>query len=65
MTANLEQAPRLLHSVPHAAELLDVSASTMKTMIREGEIGSVMLRGRRLVPHDVLLEYVADLKRAS
>jgi excisionase family DNA binding protein len=65
MTAHLEAAPRLLHSVDHAAELLDVSKSTMKTLLREGELASVMVRGRRLVPHEALVEFVARLRRSA
>lgn len=65
MTADLSAAPRLLHSIKHAADLLDVSPNTLKTLIREGDLASVMLRGRRLVPHEALLDYVARLRRTA
>lgn len=65
MTADLASVPRLLHSIKHAAEQLDTSQTTVKTLIREGDLASVMLRGRRLVPHEALLDYVARLRRTA
>lgn len=65
MTADLASTPRLLHSIKHAAEELDVSQNTVKTLIREGALASVMLRGRRLVAHEDLVAYVARLRRAG
>lgn len=65
MIRDLESAPRLLHNFDHAAEQLDVSKSTVKTLVRDGDLASVMLRGRRLVAHEDLLAYVARLRRAG
>lgn len=33
--------------------------------LHEGELASVMVRGRRLVPHEALLEFVARLRRSA
>lgn len=44
----------LLLSMNETAELLRVSVKTIKRMVAKGDITSVMLRGRRLIPYEIL-----------
>lgn len=55
-TATVPQ--RLAYPVPEAAALLGVSVSSTWEMIASGELRSVKIAGRRLVPHDVLVQFV-------
>lgn len=41
---------KLMASVDEAATALDVSRSTIWNLIKDGEIQTVKIRGRRLVP---------------
>lgn len=52
---------RLLHDLDQAAEQLSVSRRVVDRLIRDGELDSVKLGRRRLVPHDALEDYVARL----
>lgn len=58
-------ADRMLYTVPDAAEQLSVSEKTMRNLIREGQVESVLLGRRRLVPAQALAEYIERLRRAS
>lgn len=58
-------SPRLLHDLDEAADLLSVSRRVVESLIREGDLDSVKLGRRRLVPHDALQAYVARLVEAS
>lgn len=42
--------PRILHSKPEAAALLGISLRALDYMIAQGEIKTVKIRKRRLVP---------------
>lgn len=57
--------PRLLHDMDEAADLLSISRRVLDRLVREGEVGSVKLGRRRLVPHDALQDYVEHLRAAS
>jgi excisionase family DNA binding protein len=46
--------PRLLHSVRHAAEALDLGVSTVWAMIARGEIRTVQIGRSRRVPDEEL-----------
>lgn len=52
---------RLLHDLDQAAEQLSVSRRVVERLVKEGEIATVKLGRRRLVPDDALQEYVARL----
>lgn len=54
-----------LHSIPAAARELSVSARVLERLIAEGEIASVKIGRRRLVPDEALTDYIERLKRAS
>jgi excisionase family DNA binding protein len=49
------QAPPLLVSCNEAARLLGISRQTLEKMIYVGDVPSVVLRRRRLIPRDFLL----------
>lgn len=56
---------RLLYALPDAAEQLSVSARVLQRLIRDGEIDSVLIGRRRLVPAEALTEYIERIKAAS
>lgn len=56
---------RLLHDIPAAAAQLSVSAKVVERLIRDGEVESVLIGRRRLVPHDALEDYIARLRRSA
>lgn len=56
---------RILYDIPQAAEQLSISARVLQRLIREGEVATVLLGRRRLVPRDALTEYVERLQRAT
>jgi excisionase family DNA binding protein len=53
--------PRLLHTVEEAGERLSLSRSAVYELIREGEILSVKVGGRRRITQSALDAYVAGL----
>lgn len=56
---------RLMHTIPSAAEQLSISERVLADLIRTGEVESVKIGRRRLVPHDALTAYIERLRRAS
>lgn len=57
---------RLLYSITEAAEQLGgIGKSTVEELIRDGEIETVKIRRRRLVPAEALADYIERLKAAS
>lgn len=56
---------RLLYDLDTAAEKLSISRRVVDRLIRDGELDTVKLGRRRLVPHDALEDYVARLVKAS
>ena len=51
----------LMLTLPETAELLRVSLRTVKSMVAAGEIVSVKLHGRRLVPYEPLRRTVLEM----
>ena len=51
----------LLHTVPEAARMLSISAGTAWMLIRKGELPSVRLGHRVLIPRAELLAHIAQL----
>ncbi|MGA8417962.1 MAG: helix-turn-helix domain-containing protein [Candidatus Dormiibacterota bacterium] len=49
---------RLLLSVEQAAEMLSIRRTLMMRLIYEGEVGSVTVGRRRLIPTSALEEFV-------
>jgi excisionase family DNA binding protein len=56
---------RLLYAIPDAAEQLSVSARVLERLIADGEVATVKIGRRRLVPADALTDYVERVKAAS
>lgn len=56
------ETTRLLYSVVEAAQGLGIGRSLMYELIAAGELGSVKIGRRTLVPHDELVRYVARLR---
>jgi len=55
---------RLAHPMPEAADLLGVGRTTMYRLVDAGEIATIHIGRRRVVPHEELVEYLAR-KRCS
>lgn len=56
---------KLLYSIPDAANQLSLSVRTVERLIADGVLKTVRPGRRRLVPHDSLEAYVAELKKAA
>lgn len=56
---------KLLLSIPELADRLGIGTSMAKKLIREGDILSVKIGDRRLIPESVLTEYIADLVKTG
>lgn len=56
---------RLLYAIPEAAEQLSVSARVLERLIANGDVDTVKIGRRRLVPADALADYVDRVKKAS
>lgn len=56
---------RLLYAIPDAAEQISVSARVLERLVADGEVESVKVGRRRLVPHDALTDYIERLRKAS
>jgi len=56
--ARPEAGPRLAYSVREAAAVLGVSQSTMHRLVREGEVPSITIGSRVLVPVKAFAEWV-------
>lgn len=56
---------RILHSIPDAAAQLSVSTRVMERLIADGDIDTVKIGRRRLVPDAALRDYVERIKAAS
>lgn len=56
---------RLLYSVPDAADQLSISARVLERLIADGDVATVKIGRRRLVPHDALVDYLDRIKAAS
>jgi excisionase family DNA binding protein len=55
----------LLYSIPDAAEQLSVSARVLERLIKDGEVDTVKIGRRRLVPAEALADYVERLRRSA
>jgi excisionase family DNA binding protein len=55
----------LLYDIPAAAEQLSVSARVLERLIKDGEVDTVKIGRRRLVPAEALADYVERLRRSA
>jgi excisionase family DNA binding protein len=51
-----DKPAKLLYSVPHAAELLDIGTSTVWKLIAEGKLPTVRIGRSRRVPREALVK---------
>ncbi|MDO5698139.1 MAG: helix-turn-helix domain-containing protein [Dermatophilus congolensis] len=58
-------AAPLMHRVPEAAALLNISRSALYELIRSHQVRSVTVGRTRLITHQALTDYVADLERQA
>lgn len=56
---------KLLYAIPDAADQLSISARVLERLIADGEVETVKIGRRRLVPSGALVDYVARVKAAS
>lgn len=56
---------RDLYDIPTAAERLSVSARVLERLIKDGQIDTVKIGRRRLVPADALADYIERLRRSA
>lgn len=56
---------KLLYSIAEGAELLSVGKRKMEDLVREGDVETVLIGRRRLIPAEALTDYVERLKAAS
>jgi len=56
---------RLLYSIIDAAEQLSIGRAKVEDLVRTGEIESIKLGRRRLIPAEALTDYVERLRAAS
>lgn len=56
---------RLLYSIEDSADLLSLGKRKVEELVRDGEIETVTIGRRRLVPAEALVDYVKRLKAAS
>lgn len=64
-TAASPDLRRKLWSKPDAAHLLSVSERVIDRLVKDGDLDSVLLGRRRLIPDAAIDEYVERLRRAS
>jgi excisionase family DNA binding protein len=58
-------ADRLLYSVDEAADLLGIGRTFMFRLIATGEIDSLKIGRRRMIPSEALERYIERLRSAS
>lgn len=56
---------RLLYSIDESADLLSLGKRKVEELVRDGDIETVTIGRRRLVPAEALTDYVTRLKAAS
>ena len=50
-----DKPDQLLHTVPHAAAMLDLGVSTVWKLIAEGKLPTVRIGRSRRIPHEALV----------
>lgn len=56
---------KLLYSITDAAQMLSVGKRKFESLIADGEVETVTIGRRRLVPSESLTDYINRLKAAS
>lgn len=60
-----ESTERLLHSIEEAAHLLGIGRSTTYALVRGGQLRSVRIGRRRLIPQEAVEEYAGALLKTG
>ncbi len=55
-------ATPVLHSIPTVMGMTDLGRSTIYQLMDSGELESVKIGARRLIPHDAVLQFIAELR---
>ena len=61
----VSETSRWLYRVPVAAEALGISRSSLYLLIQNGELETVTVGRRRLVPADAITDYVDRLRQVE
>ncbi len=61
----MEKFKRLAIGVEDAAASIGIGASLMRELVKSGEVGSIRVGGRLLVPTEVLEAYIANKMKAA
>lgn len=56
---------RLLYDKPSAADELSISERVLERLIKDGEIKTVTIGRRRLVPAEALADYIERLRKSA
>ena len=62
-TSDIEQKPRLMLTIPEAAEMLAISRSTLYQLVSAGALATVSIGRLRRIPADELVDFVGRLRR--
>lgn len=61
----LEREPKLAYSIEEAARAISISPSTAYRMVKAGELPSIQIGGRKVVPVAMLAEWIAERVQRS
>ena len=65
MPERQRMSTHVLLSIPEACDRLQLGRTTVYDLIRSGELASVSIGRRRLIPADALTNYVSRLTEAA
>ena len=55
--------PAMLFAITEAATILGIGRTNVYTLLKQGQLRSVKIGGRRLIPRQALEQFVHDLQR--
>ncbi|WNG92651.1 excisionase family DNA-binding protein [Mycobacterium sp. ITM-2016-00318] len=65
MTEALAEAVNRLHNIKSAQDRLGVGRSTIFALLRSGELRSVQVRSRRLIPEQAIVDFINRLDQQA
>ena len=65
MTADTADHPPSLHQIPAAMARLSIGRSTLYTLMDTGQLRSVKVGKRRLIPESAIVEFIAQLEASG
>ncbi len=57
--------PAMLFAIAEAATILGIGRTNVYALLKRGELRSVKIGGRRLIPRQALEDFVRDLQRIT